>query len=79
MTHNHDHCHEQSSSQESNQLSWMLSDNECYQIILSIVHLAMSNCKFFLTVMSGAGQPCGFKVVVTFMSTIEISKFLHDI
>ena len=29
--------------------------------------------------MSAAGQPCGFKVVVTFMSTIEISKFLHDI
>ena len=48
----------------------MLSDNECYQIILSIVHLAMADSKF-LTVMSGVGQPCGFKVVVTFMSTIE--------
>ena len=67
-------------AKKSNQLSWMLSDNECYQIILSIVHLAMSNCKFFLTIMSGAGQPCGFKVVVTFMSTIEnFPKILHDI
>ena len=30
--------------------------------------------------MSGVGQPCGFKVVVTFMSTIEkFPKILHDI